>query len=104
MFKVDDSAGKVMYEWICDLFPINRSITGEGVRQTLKYIKEIVEELEIKSVRSGSKAYDWKIPSEWIFRKLLLRDEKGKIIINSKNSNLHVVGFSTAIGRLNWKN
>ena len=50
MFKVDDSAGKVMYEWICDLFPINRSITGEGVRQTLKYIKEIVEELEIKSV------------------------------------------------------
>ena len=93
-----------MYEWICDLFPINRSITGEGVRQTLKYIKKIVEGLEIKSVRSGTDAYDWKIPKEWIFKRLLLKNSEGVIIIDSNDSNLHVVGYSKPIKTwLDWK-
>jgi Uncharacterized protein conserved in bacteria with an aminopeptidase-like domain len=54
-----------MYQWAKELFPINRSITGDGVRKTLRYIKNEIPKIKIKSVKSGSKCFDWKVPLEW---------------------------------------
>ena len=56
--------GKQMYSWATDLFPLCRSLTGLGTRDTLKYIQNILPELEIHSVKSGTHALDWVVPNE----------------------------------------
>ena len=86
-----------MYEWIKDLFPICRSITGKGVRETLYYFKKQVPNLKIKSIKSGSKVFDWKVPDEWIIKDAYIKDQKGKKIVDFKKNNLHVVGYSKYI-------
>lgn len=76
------------------LFPITRSITGQGVRDTLKIIKKYIPGLKIYSVKSGTKVYDWKIPPEWNIKEAYILDKNGKKIIDFKNHNLHIVGYS----------
>ena len=77
------------------LFTINRSITGNGVRETLSLIKKEIKKLKIYEVPSGSKSYDWTVPPEWNVKKAYVKDKNGKIIIDIKNNNLHLVGYST---------
>ena len=89
--------GKEMYDWATDLFPINRSLTGDGVRQTLQYIKNIVPELEVNEVPSGAKCFDWKIPQEWNCNDGYIIDPGGNKICDFKTNNLHIVGYSTPI-------
>lgn len=89
--------GDVMYEWARQLFPICRSITGAGVRQTLEFIKEILPELQIKEVASGTKAFDWIVPDEWKIRDACIKDELGNVLVDFKASNLHVVGYSIPV-------
>ena len=91
--------GNLMYKWATDLFPINRSLTGEGVRQTLRYIKNILPELNIKSTPSGAKVFDWKIPNEWNVNDAYIITPKGKKIANFKENNLHLMGYSTPINK-----
>ena len=54
-----------MLKWAKDLFPLNRSITGQGLRDTLTYLKKINPSLKVLSFRSGTKVFDWIIPPEW---------------------------------------
>ena len=54
-----------MYNWARDLFPLNRSLTGEGNRETLKYLKNIIPELKIFEVPTGTQVFDWVVPNEW---------------------------------------
>ena len=54
-----------MYSWANDLFPICRSITGPGVRDTLLYIKNIIDDIRIHEVPTGKKVFDWTVPKEW---------------------------------------
>lgn len=89
--------GKEMHKWIKDLFPINRSITGNGVRETLTYLQNIIPDLKILSVPSGTQVYDWEVPEEWIINKAYITDENGKIIVDIKDNNLHIVGYSEPI-------
>ncbi len=92
--------GKIMYHWAKDLFPITRSITGEGVRKTLSYIKnEILSNLQIISVPTGYKAFDWEVPHEWEIYEAYIEDEAGKRIIDFKNNNLHVIGYSIPVDK-----
>lgn len=82
------------------LYPINRSITGKGVIQTLKIIKtNHLPKLKIKKIRSGTIVYDWKIPPEWNIKNAFIKDESGKKIIDYKKNNLHIVSYSKKINR-----
>ncbi len=86
-----------MYSWAKDLFPITRSITGPGVRETLIYLQNIVPELIIKKIKSGEKYFDWKVPDEWFPKEAWVKNQKGKKIIDFKKNNLHLVGYSKSI-------
>ena len=92
--------GAEMYKWVVDLFPIHRSITGLGVRQTLAYLKKINSELEIKSVPSGYKAFDWTVPKEWVIREAWIKDRFGNYIANISDNNLHIVGYSVPVDKI----
>ncbi|MFD2116969.1 DUF4910 domain-containing protein [Paenibacillus yanchengensis] len=81
------------------LFPLFRSITGEGVRQTLHILQEYIP-LEIEEIPSGTTVFDWTIPKEWVIREAWIKDSSGREIINITNSNLHVVNYSEPIDRI----
>ena len=80
------------------LFPICRSITGDGLRETLSIIKESIP-LELHEVRSGTPALDWVVPKEWNIRDAYVKDSRGERVIDFKKSNLHVVGYSVPVSR-----
>jgi len=86
-----------MYQWMKDLFPICRSITGNGVRETLQYIKNLIPDLTIYEIPSGTKAFDWTVPDEWNISDAFVIDENGRKIIDFKNHNLCVVGYSEPV-------
>jgi aminopeptidase-like protein len=85
-----------LYNLAKKLFPICRSITGQGVRDTLKILNEVCE-LQIKEVSSGYKAFDWVIPQEWEISDAYIIDPNGVKIVDFKKNNLHVVGYSIPI-------
>ena len=67
-----------MMSWANDLFPINRSITGKGVRETINFIKKkINNNFKIKKISSSTKVFDWTVPNEWEL-KAFIKDDKGK--------------------------
>lgn len=76
------------------LFPICRSLTGDGVRETLRVLQEIVP-LTTHEIASGEKCFDWEVPNEWNIRDAYVKDERGERVIDFQQSNLHVVGYST---------
>jgi aminopeptidase-like protein len=94
-----EDLGNRLYSWASDLFPVNRSLTGQGVRDTLKYLKNIVPELEIKSIPTGTKVFDWTIPKEWNVKDAYIIDPKGKKIADFKKNNLHLMGYSIPINK-----
>ncbi len=91
-----DDAGKTMHELIRELYPLCRSVTGDGVRETLRIVGRGLP-LEIHEVPSGTQVLDWVVPQEWNVREAWLRDPDGKTIADLRDSNLHVVGYSTPI-------
>jgi aminopeptidase-like protein len=94
--SVEISFGKEMHDLIVELFPICRSLTGDGVRQSLEIIKKHIP-IEIHEVASGTKVFDWVIPKEWNIRDGFILDEKGNKIVDFKRHNLHVVGYSSPV-------
>ena len=86
-----------MLKWAKDLFPICRSITGNGTRRTLNYFKRINPEFKTIKFSSGKKVFDWVIPLEWNIKDAFFKHENGKKFAEFKKSNLHVVGYSVPI-------
>ncbi|QWE27627.1 DUF4910 domain-containing protein [Polynucleobacter sp. AP-Ainpum-60-G11] len=86
-----------MYRWAVDLFPLTRSITGEGVRETLRYFKELCNDLAIKSIPSGENVFDWVVPDEWWIEEAYIESSCGERLLDFKENNLHVVGYSQPI-------
>ena len=82
-----------------DLFKINRSITGNGTKQTLNIIKKNFKKLKIKKFKSGTKVFDWVIPPEWNVSKAYVLDKNKKKIIDFSKNNLHLVSYSSPINR-----
>ena len=76
-----DQIGAEMYRLISECYPICRSITGEGVRKTLKLVRDIIP-LETHEVPTGTQVFDWEIPQEWNIDKAYIKDSAGNKIIN----------------------
>ena len=93
---LNNNIGKKIFNDIKKLYPLNRSLTGKDTRKTLKYLKKINKNLKILEFRSGTKIFDWKIPSEWNVKSAWISYNKKKII-DFKNSNLHLVSYSEPI-------
>ncbi len=93
-----EKTGDFMYFLMERLFPICRSITGTGVRDTLEIIKEYVP-LTITEIPSGSKVYDWIVPKEWNIHDAYIKNEAGKRIVDFKKSNLHVLNYSIPVNK-----
>lgn len=89
--------GKEMYQLAEKLFPICRSITGNGVRETLRLMDEISHSIIIHEVPSGTKVFDWTVPEEWNIKNAYIEDENGVKLIDFKKNNLHLVGYSTPV-------
>lgn len=88
--------GEYMYALAKRLFPIGRSLTGEGVRKTLKIIKERIP-LKVHEVPSGTKAFDWTVPKEWNVHEAYIVTPDGKKIADYHENNLHLVGYSIPV-------
>ena len=86
--------GDEIYKFAKELWPINRSITGEGVRETLQRISKHLPALEIKSIPSGTKVFDWHVPKEWSVKEAYIITPDGKKICDFSKNNLHIVGYS----------
>tara|TARA_Y100000748_G_scaffold302203_1_gene303938 strand:+ start:2053 stop:3339 length:1287 start_codon:yes stop_codon:yes gene_type:complete len=90
--------GKLIYNFINDLFQIPRSITGDGVRETLGNIKQnYLPSLNIHEIPTGEKIEDWTVPKEWNIKDAYIKNSNGKNIISFKDNNLHIVGYSKPI-------
>ncbi|SDF94230.1 aminopeptidase-like domain-containing protein [Limimonas halophila] len=90
------SRGQQLHDRIAALVPYHRSITGEGVRQTLRDLREIVP-LTIHEVPSGTRVFDWTVPREWAIRDAYIKDTDGRRIVDYRESPLHVVNSSVPV-------
>src|SRR5210317_1080452 len=80
-----------------ELFPLTRSLTGQGVKKTLNIIQKEFPKLKIKKFKSGTKVFDWNIPEEWNVTDAYVIDKYNNRIIDFKTNNLHLVGYSIPI-------
>jgi aminopeptidase-like protein len=91
-------SGKFMYELTERLYPICRSITGNGVRDTLSILKEFIP-LKIEEVPSGTKVLDWEIPDEWNVSDAWVKNSNGEKIVDFKKLNLHLLNYSLPVDK-----
>jgi aminopeptidase-like protein len=89
-------SGEAMLELIRTLYPLCRSLTGDGVRETLRIVDGVVP-LEVTEVPTGTPIFDWAVPPEWNIADAWIADSTGKRIVDFRESNLHVVGYSTPV-------
>jgi len=88
--------GRELHQFAAKLYPICRSITGNGIRQSLKMIQERIP-MEILEVPSGTQVFDWIVPKEWNIKDAFIKDSTGRCVVDFKKCNLHVVNYSTPI-------
>ena len=93
-----NNVGNEMYQLMEELFPICRSITGNGVRTTLEILKKEIS-LEVHEIPTGTKVFDWTIPKEWNIDDAYIIDPNGEKIIDFKKSNLHILNYSIPINQ-----
>lgn len=98
--KVDTEIGLKMYGWASDLFPLNRSLTGAGVRETLLYFQKEIPEILIHEVASGTRANDWVVPEEWNVKEAYLLDLQTGHRFDFKDNNLHLMGYSIPVNEI----
>ena len=85
--------GDEMHGLMTELFPICRSLTGDGVRETLRILARHAP-IDIHEVPSGSRCFDWQVPDEWTVREAWIKDAAGERVIDFQDNNLHLVGYS----------
>src|SRR6516225_672907 len=93
------SIGEEIFAFAAEIYPICRSITGDGVRKTLQAIRSHID-LQVHEVPTGTPVFDWTIPREWNIRDAYIKNERGEKIVDFAQSNLHVVSYSVPVRRL----
>lgn len=96
--KLEDT-GKDLYDFATGLYPICRSITGDGIRRTLSIIQTRIP-LQISDVRSGTPVFDWIVPKEWNIRDAYIKGPNGDKIVDFQQSNLHVLNYSVPVHKI----
>jgi aminopeptidase-like protein len=91
--------GGELHKHVEALFPICRSITGEGLRETLRYIGPLLP-LEIREVPSGTRVLDWTVPPEWTIRDAFIATLGGRRVVDFRRNNLHILQYSTPVDRV----
>jgi aminopeptidase-like protein len=93
-----DSAnvGRQLYDFGAELYPICRSITGDGIRRTLALIQNRIP-LQISEVPTGTSVFDWTVPKEWNIRNAYIKDRSGRKVVDFSQCNLHVLNYSTPV-------
>jgi aminopeptidase-like protein len=101
-----DRLGREMYELVERLYPIPRSITGDGVRETLRIVRETLAEggrgnegLTLHEVPSGTPVLDWTVPQEWTVREASIKDPSGRKVVDFADHTLHLLGYSVPVHR-----
>jgi aminopeptidase-like protein len=94
--RVDELSGSAMYALVEELYPICRSITGDGVRKTLEVVSRYIP-LTVREIPSGTSVLDWTVPKEWNIRDAWIADASGARVVDFRRSNLHVVNYSVPI-------
>ncbi len=92
----DDGIGDRIFALAAEIFPICRSITGNGVRDTLRHLARHIE-LEVHEVPTGTQVFDWSIPPEWTIRDAYIKNAAGERIVDFQSSNLHVLNYSRPV-------
>jgi aminopeptidase-like protein len=93
---ISKDTGHHMHAMVTELFPICRSITGEGLRETLRRVAQRIP-LQIHEVPTGTQVLDWSVPREWNIRDAYIKNSRGQRIIDFRESNLHVVNYSIPV-------
>lgn len=88
--------GEQMYQLVTMLYPICRSITGDGVRETMAHIQKLLP-ITVHEVPSGTPVFDWTVPKEWNIRDAYIANAAGERVIDFQQSNLHVLNYSTPV-------
>src|ERR1700761_6352917 len=88
--------GGELHRFATDLYPVCRSITGNGIRQTLAMIQNRIP-LQIFEVPTGTSVFDWRVPKEWNIRDAYIKAPGGKRVIDFQQCNLHVMNYSTPV-------
>lgn len=91
-----NTTGEEMIRFIADLYPICRSITGDGVRETLRRVQRRIP-IEIHEVLSGTQVFDWTVPREWNIRDAWIRNPRGEKVVDFQRLNLHVLNYSVPV-------
>ena len=87
-----------MLDLIEKLFPICRSITGDGVRETLAIINEVIP-VEVSEIPTGTRVFDWEVPREWNVREAYIENSAGERIVDFEDHNLHLMSYSVPVRR-----
>jgi aminopeptidase-like protein len=95
---VQHDTGSELHRLITELYPICRSITGDGLRETLRIVGTQIP-LTLSEVPTGTQVFDWTVPNEWNIRDAYVKDSRGERVIDFRASNLHVVNYSVPIRR-----
>jgi aminopeptidase-like protein len=93
-----EDLGSAMHAFIRRLFPICRSITGDGVRKTLGLVQDQIP-IEMHEVPTGTQVFDWRVPKEWNIRDAWIKDASGRRLVDFCELNLHVLNYSSPIQR-----
>src|SRR5579863_7217643 len=88
--------GQELHRFAAELFPICRSITGDGIRATLKRVQEVVP-LKIHEVPTGTAVFDWEVPKEWNIRDAWVKNQAGEKVIDFQRHSLHILNYSVPV-------
>ena len=88
--------GQEMYQLMIELYPLCRSITGDGLRETLRIVSNHIP-LKIHEIPTGTPVFDWTVPREWKIKDAFIKNSKGEKVLDFRHSNLHVVSYSIPI-------